>query len=85
MFRFLNVGLDLKGNFLVLPINVREWGKIWEKQFSRVLLTHDLHWEYKPYKLKRSFTKLLLTKLKNIQSSYLQLGFQRQFQLFYVL
>ena len=39
--------------------NARVRGEIWEKQFSRVL-PHDLHWEYKPYKLKRSFTKFNL-------------------------
>ena len=90
MFRFLNVGLNLKRNLLlvfsyIMRTNVREWGEIWEKQFSRVLL-HDLHWEYKPYKLKRSFTKLLLTKTVFVRSNFglcqKYTGFQRLFQLF---
>ena len=31
----------------------REWDEIWKKLFSRVL-SRDLYWENKTYKLKRS-------------------------------
>ena len=82
MFRFLNVGLNLKVNLpfvvsYIMRTNAPEWGEIWERQFSRVL-SHDLHWEYKPYKLKRSY---------EIQSSYLWLEKKciRAFQHFYIL
>ena len=38
--------------FIIMLKYAREWGKIWKKQSSRVL-SYDLHWENKTYKLKR--------------------------------
>jgi len=42
----------------------------------------DLHWEYKPYKLKRSFTKLLLTKTEKRSIFVLAVGKKNVYGLF---
>ena len=53
MFCFPNRGRRGTWHFVFLRTYAREQDKIWKTQFSRVL-SHDLYWENKTYKLKRS-------------------------------